>query len=76
MTFISSKDDDEECVMHSKSNNIKFVSYDNANEVVNKLFGSPLFRYQTELKHQWEGLISFSTHFTHYLAVKIICIIT
>ena len=52
------------------------MSYDNANEVVNKLFGSPLFRYQTELKHQWEGLISFSTHFTHYFAVKIICIIT
>ena len=50
ITFISSKDDDEERVMHSKSNNIEFMSYDNANVVVNKLFGSPLFRYQTEVK--------------------------
>ena len=34
INFISSKDDDEEYVMHLKSNNIEFMSYDNANEVV------------------------------------------
>ena len=31
--------------MHSKSNNIELKSYDNANEVVNKLFESVLSRY-------------------------------
>ena len=35
--FISSKDVDEERVMHSKSNNIEFMLYDNANKVVNEL---------------------------------------
>ena len=29
---------DEERVMHSKSNNIQFISYDNANKVVNNVF--------------------------------------
>ena len=34
INFISSKDDEEEYVMHLKNNNIEFMSYDNANEVV------------------------------------------
>ena len=42
MNFVSSKDVDEEHVTHSKSNNIEFISYDNANEVVNELFESLL----------------------------------
>ena len=36
--------------MHSKSNNIEFMSYDNANEVVNKVFESLLSRYQIDLE--------------------------
>ena len=40
--IISSKDIDEERVMHSKSNNTEFVSYDNVNEVVDKHFESLL----------------------------------
>ena len=55
--FISSKDVDEERVMHSKSNNIEFMSYDNANEVVNELFESLLSRCQ------WEGVVLFSIQF-------------
>ena len=39
INFISSKDDGE-LVLHSKSNNIDFMSYDNAYEVVNELFES------------------------------------
>ena len=39
---ISSKNVDEERVMHSKSNNTEFVSYDNVNEVVDKHFESLL----------------------------------
>ena len=42
INFLSSKDVDEESVMHSKGNNIEFMSYDDANEVVNELFESLL----------------------------------
>ena len=56
INFISSKlDDDEECVMHSKSNNTKFMSFDNANEVVTELFEALLSRYQTDLKKSMRG---------------------
>ena len=41
---ISSKNVDEERVMHSKSNNTEFVSYDNVNEVVDECFESLLWR--------------------------------
>ena len=45
INFISSKDlEEKERVMHSKSDNIEFMSYDNANEVVDKLFESLLSR--------------------------------
>ena len=49
INFISSKDDDEERVMHSKSNNIELMSHDNANEVINELFESFPSRYQVKL---------------------------
>ena len=45
INFISSKDlEEKERVMHSKSDNIEFMPYDNANEVVDKLFESLLSR--------------------------------
>lgn len=47
---ISSKDIDEERVMHSKSNNTEFISYDNVNEVVDERFESLLLRYQIGLE--------------------------
>ena len=50
INFISSKDIDEERLMHSKSYNIEFMSYDNANEVANELFESLLSRYQIGLE--------------------------
>ena len=37
INIICSKGVDEECVMHSKSDNIEFMLYDNTNEVVNEL---------------------------------------
>ena len=46
INFISLKDAEEEHVMHSKSNDIKFTSYDDANKVVDELFESLLSRYQ------------------------------
>ena len=48
LTF-SSKDAQKECVMHSKSDNIKFMLYNDA-KVVDKLFESLLSRYQDNLE--------------------------
>ena len=44
INFIFSEDVDEDRVMLSKRDNIEFVSFDNANEVVNELFESLLSR--------------------------------
>ena len=41
--------------MHSKTDNIEFMSYDNANEVINELFESPLSRYQVGLETSMRG---------------------
>ena len=49
--FISSKDDnDEERVMYSKSDNIKIMTSDEADEVIKKLFDSLKNRYQNNLE--------------------------
>ena len=41
--------------MHSKSDNVEFISYDNANEVANELFKSLLSRYQIGLETSIRG---------------------
>ena len=38
ITLFPSKDVDEERVMHSKSDNIELMSYDNIKEIVNEIF--------------------------------------
>ena len=48
--FIFSKDNEEERVMYSTSDNIKFTSGNDVNEVVNELFKSLLLRYQNNLE--------------------------
>ena len=40
INFISSKDADEEQVMHLESNNIEFMTYGNANNIVDEHFES------------------------------------
>ena len=50
INFIFPKDVDEERVMQSKSDNIEFMPYDNANEVINGLFESLLSSYQIHLE--------------------------
>ena len=50
INFISSKDVDKERIMHLRSDNIEYMSYDNANEIANELFESLLSRYQISLK--------------------------
>ena len=43
--FISSLDNDEECVMHSKSNNIEIMINDDAVKILEELFDSLKNRY-------------------------------
>ena len=50
ITFISSKDAEDERVMHSSSGNLKFTPYNDANDVINKLFKSLRSRYQENLE--------------------------
>ena len=52
---MSSKDNDEECVMHLKNDNIEFMIYDNAEEVIKELFESLLNRYQIRLETSMRG---------------------
>ena len=46
INFISSKDSEEERVMHSSSDNIKFTTYSNANDVTENLFKSLPSKHQ------------------------------
>ena len=50
---------DEESLTHQKNNNIEFMSYQNANEVVNELFESLLLRHQigSETLMIWNSFI-------------------
>ena len=59
--------------MHSKSDNIEFLSYDNANEVVNELFESLLSRYQIRLEKSMRrsNLIFDSVQLLYYKCHKI-----
>ena len=48
--FISSIDNDEELVMHSKSDNLEIMISDEADEVIKELFDSLKNRYQNNLE--------------------------
>ena len=45
INFITSKDAEEERLMHSTSDNINFSPYSDVNEVIYQLFESLLLRY-------------------------------
>ena len=55
INFISSKDTEEERVMHSNSDNMKFTSWDDANEVVDELPKSLRSKYQEKLETSMKG---------------------
>ena len=55
INFISSKDTEEERVMHSNSDNMKFTSWDDANEVVDELPKSLHSKYQEKLETSMKG---------------------
>ena len=73
INFISSKDAEEERVMHSKSNNIKFMSYNNANKVVDDLIDSLSLRYQANLETSVRGseFIFDSVQLMHYKCQRV-----
>ena len=54
ISFISSKDVDEERVMHTKCDNKEVMTYDDVNDIVNKLFETLLSRYQDNLETRME----------------------
>ena len=55
INFIVSKDSEEECVMYSSSDNIKFTSYSEVNDVIKKLIKSLCLKYQDSLKTSIKG---------------------
>ena len=74
--LISSKDAQEERVLHSKSENVKFTSYNDANEVVGELFESLRSRYQSNLETSMQGSeFTFDSVLLYVLKIKfIICV--
>ena len=52
---ISSRDNDEEHVMHSKNDNIEFTIYDNVDEVIEKISELLLKRHRIELETLMRG---------------------
>ena len=73
INFISSKDAEEEHAMHSRSHNLKFTSYNDANEVVDKLFESLRTRYQGNLETSMRGndFILCSVQLVYYKCHKV-----
>ena len=55
INFISSKDAEEEHVIHSRSNNMKFLSYNGANEIIDELFESLHSNHQGNLETSMRG---------------------
>ena len=52
---ISSRDNDEERVMHSKNDNIEFTIYDNVDESIEKISELLLKRHRIELETPMRG---------------------
>ena len=55
INFISFKDAEKERAMHSSSDNLKFTSYSDANEVIDKPFQSLCSRYHVNLETLMRG---------------------
>ena len=70
ISFISSKDIDEERLMHAKSYNVELISYDNVNDINDKLFESFRSRYQGDLETSVERLRTNSSCFQNWNTVK------
>ena len=73
VNFISSKDTEEEHVMHSPRDNIKSATYNDVNKVANEFFESLLLRYQDNLETSMRGsdFIFHSVQLIHYKCHKV-----
>ena len=73
INFISSKDNDEKCVMHSKRDNIEIMINDKAEEVIEKPFEILLNKYQIGLKTpmRCSDFIINCVHLLYYICHKI-----
>ena len=72
INFISFIDNDEEHVMHSKSDNIKIMINDEAGEVMEELFKSLKNRYQSNLESMKGSWFVFDyVHLLYYKCHKI-----
>ena len=69
--FISSVDNDEERVMHSKSDNIEIMINDETDEVIKVLFHSIKNRHQNNLESMKGSEFGFDhVHLLHYISHK------
>ena len=71
INFASSKDNCEECVMHSKSDNIEININDKADEVTEKLFEPLLNSYQIGLEISVKGS-DFIFDCVHFIIVNVL----
>ena len=73
INFISSENAEKGRVMHSKSDNVEFTSYNDTNEVADELFDSLRSRYQDNLEKSIKGseFISDSVQLTYYKCHKV-----
>ena len=55
INFISSKESEKKSVIHSKSDDIKFTSYNDRHKVVDELLDSLISRYQGNLETSMPG---------------------
>ena len=72
-SFISSKDTEKQRVIHSKSNNIKFSPYTDANEVDSELFETLRSKYPDNLETSMTrtDFIFDSVQLMHYKCHKV-----
>ena len=73
INFICSKDTEEERVIDSNRDNINFIPYSNADDVINKLFMSLHSRYQENVETSMEesDFIFDSVRLKYYKSYKV-----
>ena len=73
INFISSKDSDEICTIHAKSNNMEFMMGNGTDEIIKELFESLLQKYQEGLEGKKRGseFLFDSVDLLHYNLHKI-----
>ena len=73
INFISSKDSDETCTMHTKSNNVEIMMGSETDEITEELFESFLQKYEEGLEESMRGseFVYDSVDALHYNLSKV-----